>query len=101
MTFGEAIQAMQEGRRVSRTGWNEKGMLIVLMPNLGLPPHSSQAPGAKVNDRTAKHIGVDTPLESLPYFAMWTGQGTWQPGWSASQADMLADDWTIGASAAK
>lgn len=95
MKFGDAIEALKLGSRVAREGWNGKGMWIVLMPELNLPPHSSQEPGAKVNDRTAKHIGVDTPLESQPYIAMWTAQSKWQPGWLASQADMLAEDWHI------
>jgi len=45
--------------------------------------------------RTARHIGVDTPLDSQPYIAMWTANGQWQPGWLASQADLLADDWIV------
>lgn len=95
MNFGQALEAIKLGSKVAREGWNGKGMWIVLMPSLSLPPHSSQAPGAKVNDRTAKHIGEDTPLESQPYIAMWTADQKWQPGWLASQADILAEDWTI------
>lgn len=95
MTFGEALEALKDGRKVARSGWNGKGMWIVLMPGLQLPAHSSQSPGARVNDRTAKHIGADTPLDSQPYIAMWTAAGQWQPGWLASQADMLADDWVV------
>jgi hypothetical protein len=95
MTFGEAIEALKLGSKVARTGWNGKGMWIVLMPSLSLPPYSTQEPGPKVNDRTAKHIGEDTPLNSQPYIAMWTADQKWQPGWLASQADILADDWTI------
>ena len=95
MNFGQAIEQMKLGKKVAREGWNGKGMFVVLMPELKLPPHSSQEPGAKVNDRTAKYIGVDTPLDSRPYFAMFTAQKQWQPGWLASQADMLAEDWQI------
>lgn len=95
MDIGQAIQEMKAGKRVRRAGWNGKGMWIVLMPELKLPPHSSQEPGAKVNDRTAKHIGVDTPLDSQPYIAMWTALQQWQPGWLCSQADLLATDWEV------
>jgi hypothetical protein len=93
MNFGQALEVLKSGKKVAREGWNGKGMWIVLMPALSLPPFSSQLFGAKVNDRTAKHIGVDTPLDSQPYVAMWTATAQWQPGWLASQADMLADDW--------
>lgn len=95
MNFGQAIGAAKEGHKIQRAGWNGKNMWVVLMPALDLPPFSSQEPGAKVNDRTAKHIGKDTPLHSLPYFAMWTADKKWLPGWLASQTDMLAEDWQI------
>lgn len=95
MNFGQAIEQMKNGHKLAREGWNGKNQFVVLMPALKLPAHSSQEPGAKVNDRTAKHIGVDTPLDSQPYFAMFTAQGKWQPGWLASQSDMLAEDWLI------
>ena len=95
MTFGEAIASMKAGLKVAREGWNGKGMFVVLMPELKLPPHSSQDPGAKVNDRTAKHIGVDTPLDSRPYFAIFTAQKQWQPGWHPSTQDCLGEDWMV------
>lgn len=95
MGFGHAIQAMRSGRKVSRAGWNGKGMFIVLMSALYLPPFNTQGTDRKVNDRTAKWIGEDRPLDSQPYFAMFTATGQWQPGWLASQADMLANDWQV------
>lgn len=30
-----------------------------------------------------------------PHIDMYTAKGTMQPGWLASQADMLADDWMV------
>ncbi len=95
MTFGQAIEALKQGKKVSRQGWNGKNMFIVLMPELNLPPYNTQGTDRKVNDRTAKWIGEDTPLESLPYIAMFTAQKKWLPGWLASQTDMLSDDWVI------
>ena len=95
MDFGEAIKAMRDGKPVRRSGWNGKGMFICLMPKLDLPPYNTQGTERKVNDRTAKWIGEDQPLESQPYIAMWTARKKWQPGWLASQADMLGEDWEI------
>lgn len=95
MSFGLAIEAAKLGKKIARRGWNGKNQWVVLMLALNLPPFSCQEPGARVNDRTAKHIGPDTPLDSQPYFAMWTALGQWQPGWLASQADMLAEDWEV------
>ena len=33
--------------------------------------------------------------DNFTSFAMWNAQGKWQPGWTATQSDMLADDWEI------
>lgn len=95
MNFGQAIERLKQGKKVARAGWNGKGMWVVLMPALYLPPYNDQNTNKKVNDRTAKHIGEDKPLDSQPYFAMWTTEQKWQPGWLASQADMLAEDWQV------
>lgn len=70
MNFGEAIEALKRGDRVSREGWNGKGMWLAL-----------QTP-----DEHSKM--------SLPYIYMKTVGGGLVP-WLASQTDMLADDWGI------
>ena len=95
MSFGLAIEAAKLGLKIARTGWNGKNMFVVYMPPLHLPPFNTQEPGPRVNDRTAKFIGEDTPLDCQPYFAMFNAQKQWIPGWLASQSDMLADDWQI------
>lgn len=66
--FGWAINRMKQGYRVQRLGWNGKGM----------------------------HIYLDTRSDVRSYepcIVMYTAQGRRQPGWLASQADMLAIDW--------
>jgi hypothetical protein len=93
MDFGDVIRGLKVGRRYERAGWNGRGMFIVLMPELQLPPYNTQGEARKVNDRTAKWIGEDAPLNCRPYIAMYNAQKEWQPGWLASQADMLAVDW--------
>jgi len=60
-----------------------------------LPPFNPQGTYRKVNDRTAKFIGEDKPLNCQPYFAMYNAQEEWIPGWLASQSDMLDEDWFI------
>jgi|SRR5438045_6136112 len=95
MNFGQALESLKNGSKVSRSGWNGKNMFIVLMPALYLPPYNSQGTERKVNDRTAKWIGEDQPLDCQPYIAMYTATKQWQPGWLCSQADMLAEDWGI------
>ena len=87
MTFGSAIEALKSGARVAREGWNGKGMWLALMPGVVIPE-------GMVNGRTKKFVPTgDLPCQA--YIAMWTAAGQWQPGWTPSQADMLADDWRV------
>ena len=68
MSFGQAIEALKQGRKVARAGWNGKGMHLEL-----------QRPDA--------HSKM-----TLPYIYMYTAQGDNVP-WLASQTDMLSEDW--------
>jgi hypothetical protein len=95
LNFGEAIQGLKAGKKLARGGWNGKNQFVVMMPSLYLPPYSTQGTERKVNDRTAKYIGVDVPLDSQPYFALFNAQGKWQPGWVPSTSDCLAEDWMV------
>ena len=95
MDFSQALVELKAGNKLSREGWNGKGMFIVMMSGFKLPPYNTQGTDRKVNDRTAKFIGEDQPLDSQPYIAMYTAQKTWQPGWLASQADLFAEDWGV------
>lgn len=95
MSFGLAIEASKLGNKIARKGWNGKNMFVAYMPPLYLPAFDTQDTNKKVNDRTAKWIGKDKPLDCQPYFAMYNAQEQWIPGWVASQSDMLSDDWYI------
>lgn len=88
MNFGKAIESLKEGKKVARKGWNGKGMWVALMPALYLDKDI-------INGRTKKHIGEGKDLDSQPYLVMWTAAQQWQPGWLASQADILAEDWEV------
>jgi hypothetical protein len=76
MNFGQAIQAMRDGECVRRAGWNGKGMHIYLEDWM---------------EGTLRFGPGDRKYE--PVIVMFTAQKTHQPGWLASQADMLAEDW--------
>jgi hypothetical protein len=95
MTFGLAIEAAKKGYKIARKKWNGKNMFVVYMEPLNLPPFNTQGTFRKVNDRTAKFIGEDKPLNCQPYFAMYNAQEEWIPGWNATQSDMLDEDWFI------
>jgi hypothetical protein len=71
MDFGSALSLLKNGKKISRAGWNGKGMYIFL---------------------DAQAVGPDGMLYQ-PMIVMFTAQKQYQPGWLASQADMLATDW--------
>jgi hypothetical protein len=82
--FGQAIEELKAGRNVFRKGWNGKGMWLTLVP-------SSQP---FVQENTPYHqAGLLGKIFIDAHIDMFTAKGTMQPGWLASQADMLADDW--------
>ena len=68
--IGWAVEAMMDGSKVSRDGWNGKGMYLELQ----VPNENSKM--------------------SLPYVYMRTVQGKLVP-WLCSQTDLLADDWEV------
>jgi Protein of unknown function (DUF2829) len=93
--IGWAVKQMWNGQRVRRANWYP-GDFIVIMPELRLPPYNTQDTVRKVNDRTAKYIGEDMPLDSQPYFAGFAaGNKQWQPGFMFRTHDLLATDWEI------
>ena len=87
MDFGQALQQLRDGRRVRRSGWNGRGMWICLMPGVVIAEQL-------VNGRTKQFVPTGD-LDCQPYFVMWTATEQWQPGWLASQADLLAFDWEV------
>lgn len=90
MDFSDALNALKAGNKLSRTD----GEFIVMMPSLYLPPYNTQDTNRKVNDRTAKWIGEDSPLDSQPYIAC-SRNGKWYPGWFPGSEDLFAEDWKI------
>jgi len=70
MDFGLALHALKAGQKVSRSGWNGKGMWI----NLQVPDAHSKM--------------------SLPYVYLKTVDDKLVP-WIPSETDILAEDWGV------
>jgi hypothetical protein len=77
MDFGYALDALKEGVKVARSGWNGKGMWLLL-----------QRPDAN-SKMTHPYIYIEYPEGHVAY-----PNGSRVP-WLASQTDLLADDWLI------
>lgn len=85
MNFGEALEHLKLGLRVTRNGWNGKGMFIYLVAAGRYPPTTDA--GREIADTQP-----DGLVPYLPYIAMRTVTGDVVP-WLASQTDILAEDW--------
>ena len=87
MPFGMAIEMLKKGYKVARKGWNGKGMwLLRVEAQEGIHP---------VWLTPYSHAGLMETISIDAHIDMFTAQGTMQPGWLASQADMLSDDWEL------
>ena len=73
---------MKLGYAVARLAWNGRNMFLFLSTSEILD---------RIEDVTSKWS--DYKID--PFIIMATAQKTFQPGWLASQADMLATDYVI------
>ncbi|MNP96410.1 hypothetical protein D3C85_89910 [compost metagenome] len=81
LNFGLAIEALKQGKRVTRPSWNGKNMWLVYV-------------GAGHYDVGARILGADINVTYAPWVGMKTAQGMFTP-WIPAQSDQLADDWQI------
>lgn len=91
-TFGDAIEALKNGKRVAREGWNGKGMFLFLLPEGEVPVKAIHDP--ELRKVIAEHVGGDT-FQALGSIRMLTADKKILTGWLASQTDILSDDWII------
>lgn len=83
MNFGQALEALKDGKKVGRDGWNGKGMFLFLVPGSTF----------KVNRPPLLGIYPEgTEINYCPHIDMKTADGKIVP-WLASQTDVLAEDW--------
>jgi hypothetical protein len=92
-TFGAALEALKQGKRVAREGWNGKNMFLFLLPaNDGIPTKVIHDPALRAVIES--ELGGDT-FDALGSIRMFTADKKVLTGWLASQTDMLAEDWVI------
>lgn len=79
MDFGKAIDALKNGHKVARKGWNGKGIYLELQ-------------------RPDEHSKMTLPYIYIVTNGLVTDNPDAPKGvvpWLASQTDMLSDDWLI------
>lgn len=81
MNFSEALTRCKSGEKISRAGWNGKGMWVELVVHAERPGH--------VGPRPFPYLAIVYPVGHSAY-----PEGCRVP-WLASQTDILADDWGV------
>ena len=94
MNFGKAIEALKQGKKVTRKGWNGKGRFLWLKPAAIIKSEWCKDDMLKdIADRNGGEI------QALGTICMYTHDSTGRKailtGWLASQSDMLGEDWEV------
>jgi len=110
LNFGKAIEALKQGKRVARQGWNGKGMFIFMRPadelHIDMVIDKVKSLPQSVKDYYLKDIldnngnrvfpaDEEDKVKFTAYLCMKAADGTIVNGWLASQTDILSNDWCI------
>lgn len=90
MNFRQAIEALKEGKKVTRKGWNGKKMFLWLKPSAVVKAQWCKDPILKdIADQNGGEV------DALGTICMKTADNKVLAGWLASQTDMLSEDWKV------
>ena len=85
--FGTAVEALKQGARVAREGWNGKGMFLYYVPE-------NKYPASRNEHGTMIGMFKDDMVPYREYIALKTVDNQVVP-WAPSISDALAEDWQI------
>lgn len=89
-SFGDAIKYMKRGLRVARKGWNGKGMYVFYASDFQF---GTKADLSEFNPTEDPECTEKNKVYVYDCLVLRTADKKLQPGWLASQSDMLAEDW--------
>ena len=82
VSYSVALQALKDGKRVAREGWNGKGMFVLLIR------------GEAVAQAIQERYGDEHPVR-VNDFTMLCGADGKLSTWVPSSTDQLAEDWIV------
>lgn len=85
MNFGLAVEAIKQGHKVARAGWNGKGMFVYYVPANAYPVQTGAA---------KSYFGEGSLVPYNAYMAIKNVNDTVST-WVPSVNDVLSDDWQI------
>ena len=103
LSYGQALEAVKEGKLIARQGWNGKEMFVFMRPadelSINFIVHSVKSfPNSLKGyfaDKTMRGADEDDKIKFTPYLCMKSADDSIVNGWLASQTDMLSEDWSV------
>ncbi len=109
LSFGAALEVAKSGGRIARQGWTDKGIFVFIRPadelHIDMVVDKVKSLPQSVKDYYLQDIldnngnrvttNENDKVKFTAYLCMKSADGTIINGWSASQSDMLSNDWTI------
>lgn len=102
MTFAAALCKVKNGYRIARKGWNGKNMCVYYTEGSTIPFSKCKEAvqnaliscrSEDIGNCTIK--GIEPQVTINPHLDLVCADGTITCGWTASQTDMMAEDWII------
>ena len=104
ISFGAAISAMRQGKRLARRGWNGNELFVFMqvpasvpadiVPKMSSLPQSVKDEFKRRFEAMNKHRKQDADIRYRNQFAIVKPTCEIN-GWVPSSSDVLADDWVI------
>lgn len=91
LSYGRALAQLKLGRRVSRAGWNGKGMWLQMV---AAGQYAVAIGSIRLESGSAYIEDQPDALDLLPWIGMKTADNKFVP-WLCSQTDMIAEDWCV------
>lgn len=101
MKFGEAIEKLKSGKKLSRTGWNGKGMFIFMqIPSeikKEIVPKMQSLPQSVKDEFEKSFNDSNSQIDAIYYTnqVAIVGLSNTIQGWSPTIADCFAEDWFV------
>lgn len=93
MNFGEALQAIKDGFKVQREGWNGKGQFVIKAGGYSVELDKLRS-GTHFTKEFLESQGCSS-MEIVHHLDLWNAQKQYVSGWVPSQGDLFAEDWQI------
>ena len=94
LTFGDAVVALNGGKRVAREGWNGKGMFVFRQVPTIVPLDAIQGMTSLPDSVKSEFANRSTCIKYSNQLAIVDLYNNVK-GWAPSASDALANDWMI------